>query len=284
VPDARVAEGNTDMDTAWNGVEGVTWATFQDCYDAAVLPYHFHLLAAAAVATGDRVLDVGCGCGQTTRDAARAAPSGSALGVDLSGPMLERAQQLATDEGLENVEFAQGDAQVFRFASGSFDVVTSRFGVMFFSDPTAAFENVAAAARPGARLAFLSWLPLEENEWLLEIRRSLAMGRDLPAPMVGAPGPFGLADPDMTRTLLHDTGFADVDCTEVRESLVVGTDADDAFGFVSQMAPVVGLLNDLDNAARATALEQLHASLVAHTDGTRVGFGSAAWLVTARRA
>jgi SAM-dependent methyltransferase len=272
------------MDTAWNGVEGLTWAAHHDRYDAAVQQYHLHLLAGAAIEAGDGVLDIGCGCGKTTRDAARAASSGSALGVDLSGPMLERARQLAADEGLANVEFAQADAQVFPFEPAGFDVVTSRFGVMFFADRPAAFANIAAAARPGARLSFVCWLPLGENEWLQAIRGTLAMGRDLPEPVIGTPGPFGLADPDATRELLHDAGFVDVDCTELREPLVVGTDAEDAFEFVSKMAPVVGLLNDLDDPTRAAALEQLRASLVEHTDGGRVVYGSAAWLVTARRA
>ena len=281
--DLGIDEGNTDQANAWNGLEGTTWAAHQDRYDALIHSYHLHLLDAAAVASSDRVLDVGCGCGETTRDAARAALSGSALGVDLSEQMLERAEQRSAEEGLTNVAFARADVQVFPFEPGSFDVVMSRFGIMFFAEPVAAFGNLAAAARPGARLAFVAWQPLAENEWLLELRRSLAMGRDLPEPVNGTPGPFGLAEADTVRTLLHRTGFADIDFAEVREPLVVGTDADDAYEFVSKMTPVIGLLNDLDDATRAVALEQLHDSLVAHADRSSVQFGSCAWLVTARR-
>ncbi len=272
--DLRIDEGNTDQATAWNGLEGTTWSAHQDRYDALIHAYHLHLLDAAAVATSDRVLDVGCGCGETTRDAARAAVSGLALGVDLSEQMLERAGLRAVEEGLTNVAFAQADVQVFPFEPGSFDVIMSRFGIMFFADPVTAFNNLAAAARPGARLAFVSWQPLAENEWLLELRRSLAMGRDLPDPVNGMPGPFGLAEADAVRTLLHGTGFADIDVAEVREPLVVGTDADDAYGFVSKMTPVIGLLNDLDDATRVAALEQLRDSLVAHAAGSGVRFGS----------
>ena len=281
--DPRIDDGNTDQANAWNGLEGTTWSAHQDRYDALIHAYHVHLLEAAAVANSDRVLDVGCGCGETTRDAARAARSGSALGVDLSEQMLERAEQRTAEEGLTNVAFAQADVQVFPFEPGTFDVVMSRFGIMFFADPVTAFTNLATAARPGARLAFVAWQPLAENEWLLELRRSLAMGRDLPEPVNGAPGPFGLAESDAVRTLLHGTGFADIDFAEVREPLVLGTDADDAYAFVSRMTPVIGLLNDLDDATRGTALEQLRDSLAAHSSGTSVQFGSSAWLVTARR-
>ncbi|HEY7105789.1 MAG TPA: methyltransferase domain-containing protein [Acidimicrobiia bacterium] len=280
----HVDAGNTDQANAWNGIEGASWARDQDRYDRLIQPFHLALLDAAAVAADAAVLDVGCGCGQTTREAARAARRGSALGVDLSSQMLERARGRAEEEGLTNVSFVQADAQVQAFAADTFDVVISRFGAMFFADPPAAFANLARASHPGAGLAIVVWQPLSENEWLREIRDALAMDRDLPTPRAGVPGPFSLSDPDLVTTILAAAGYRDVELREVRESLVVGSDVDDAYGFASRMPPVLGLLNDLDDAARADALGRLRASIVAHERDGGISFGATAWLITATRA
>ncbi len=275
---------NVDQANSWNGNEGEAWAAHQDRYDTAVGGYNTHLFAAARISANEHVLDVGCGCGESTRGAARAAVSGAALGADLSAPMLARARELARREGLHNVTFEQADAQVHSFEAGAFDIVISRFGAMFFGDPVAAFRNIGSALRPDGRIALISWQPLAENEWLTALRGSLAMGRALPEPPMGMPGPFGLADPDAVRETLHDSGYLDVDVAGLREPFAVGADADDAFGFVGEIPVVTGMLQDLDDASRAQALERVHAMLVAHETADKVAFGSAAWLITARRA
>jgi SAM-dependent methyltransferase len=274
---------NIEQSNAWNGNEGLNWAAQQDRYDAAMRSYNTHLLDAAGITTNEHVLDIGCGCGESTRSAARLASNGAALGVDLSAPMLERARARARDEGIENVTFEQADAQVYPFDPSAFDVAISRFGAMFFGDPVAAFRNIGAALRPGGRLALVSWQPLEKNEWLLEVRSALAMGRTLPAPPLGGPGPFGLAEAGAVRGILADAGYADVDMVAVEEPFVCGTDTDDAFGFVRQIPPVHGMLEDLDDATQDRALEQLRATLAAHETANGVAFGSTAWLVTAHR-
>jgi len=168
------------------------------------------------------------------------------------------------------------------FDKGAFDVVISRFGVMFFSDPLAAFGNIAEALRPGGRFVAVAWQPLEENEWLGALREALAMGRTLPAPATGTPGPFGLADPDAVRRLLADAGFVDVALEPARSPVVFGPDVDDAFGFAQRMPPVRGMLQDLDDATAARALEHLRDALVAHAGPDAVTFGSAVWIITAR--
>src|SRR5262245_44337915 len=174
---------NVEQAEAWDGKEGEYWATHQDRFDSTIAPHHARLMAAAAIAPGERVLDIGCGNGMTSRDAARAAgPTGGVLAADLSGPMLARAQQQAKDEGLGNIRFEQADAQVHPFEAGAFDVAMSRFGVMFFADPVAAFANIARALRSGGRLAMMVWGPPPENEWMLALRKALAVGRDLPMP------------------------------------------------------------------------------------------------------
>jgi SAM-dependent methyltransferase len=275
---------NVDQSNAWNGIEGLSWAAHQDRHDVATRRFTAELARAAAVAETDHVLDVGCGCGQTTRDAARAAARGSALGVDLSAPMLERARTRAADEGVPNVSFVQGDAQVHEFDRGAFDVVISRFGAMFFADPTAAFANIAGALRPGARLALVAWMPLDQNEWLTAIREALAMGRELPSPPIGSPGPFGLADPEHVRSVLESAGFTGVDLTEFRSVIELGSDPDDAFAFVRDLPPVQGMVQDLDDVQTEQATELLRGTLRSHATPDGVLLGASAWVITGRLA
>jgi SAM-dependent methyltransferase len=274
---------NEDMAAAWDGGgEGEHWAANADRYDESVRAYHARLFDAAAIDSGDAVLDLGCGTGQTTRDAARAAASGRALGVDLSGPMLAVARDRGRAEGLTNVEFLQADAQVHAFEPGAFDVVISRFGAMFFDDPTAAFTNLARAQRRGGRLALLAWQELAANVWLSTIRGALAMGRELPTPPANAPGPFGLADASYTAKVLGAAGYTDVDLTPVTEQLRLGGDSADAYAFVSTIGPVKGMLEGLGPDEQREALDTLRATLEAHHSGDGVALGSAAWLITGR--
>jgi SAM-dependent methyltransferase len=274
---------NVEMADAWDGDEGAAWARDWEHYDRGFRGYHERLVDAAAISDGERVLDIGCGNGESTRDAARATPRGRALGVDLSSLMIERARSLAEVEGLANVRFERGDAQVHPFEPDDQDLALSRFGAMFFGDPHAAFTNIGRALRSGGRLALVAWQGLEENEWLQTIRGSLAVGRELPSPATGAPGPFGLADPDRVASLLAAAGFGDVELTALREPFWAGADASDAFTFLSNSGPARGLLDGLEPASRARALDGLRAAMTAHDTGDGVYFGSAAWLVTARR-
>ena len=148
-----------------------------DFYDAELRAHHEHLRAAYGISPGDAVVDIGCGTGLTTREAARAAAPGRVVGVDVSERMLERARQVTAAEGLDNVRYELGDAQVHRFDPGGFDVAISRFGTMFFSDPAAAFANIAAALRPEGRLVLLVWQRREQNEWARAIDAALGHTR-----------------------------------------------------------------------------------------------------------
>jgi SAM-dependent methyltransferase len=173
---------------------------------------------------------------------------------------------------------------VHPFQPAAFDVVVSRFGMMFFGDPVAAFGNVARALRPGGRLAVLSWQPLARNEWLLVLRRTLAAGRPLPEPPGDAPGPFGLSDPDHVRRVLAAAGFESVHLAEVPGAVRLGADAEDAFDFVSGLGMARGLLGGLDDGARRAVLDELRAALAEHaTPDDGVLLGAAAWLTTAHR-
>ncbi|MEH0841543.1 class I SAM-dependent methyltransferase [Micromonospora sp. CPCC 205711] len=272
---------NDHQAAAWNGYEGRHWATHQDRYDAVNSGFNAPLLD--AVAPGDRVLDVGCGNGQLTRLAARRAGAGHAVGIDLSAPMLDRARASATAERVSNVHFVQGDAQVHPFPPGSFDVALSRFGVMFFADPVAAFRGIGRALRPGGRLAFVC---------LDDIRRGdlgsvlAALAAELPpagTDGTGAAEPLSLADPAVVREILAAAGFAEVDILGYEAPQLWGRDAADAGGFLADWGPVRHRLDPLDPATVNRARAALVAAMrpFARPDGVRLR--GTAWLVTAHR-
>jgi SAM-dependent methyltransferase len=271
--------GNAGQLKAWDGGEGAYWAANADAYDAAVRGYTADLLAAAGLGATDRVLDVGCGAGETTIEAARR--SASALGVDLSSAMLEVARRRAADADLGNAVFLHADAQVHPFEPSGFDVVLSRTGSMFFADASAAFTNLARAVSPGGRLAMVVWQPVARNEWFRAFTTALAAGRDLPGPPPGAPGPFSLSDADSTRHLLQGAGWSGVELAGLERPLLFGADADSAQAFV--LGQLGWLIADLPDSQRIRAIDALHAVMREHETADGVLLGSAAWLVTAHR-
>lgn len=276
-----VDTSNAEQLRAWDGDEGRYWAEHAGHFDRSIAGYHDDFLSAAGITARDRVLDVGCGSGQTTRDAARLTSHGSALGVDLSARMLDVARRTAADEGITNVSFEQADAQIHPFPTEGFDVVISRTGAMFFGDPLAAFTNLARALVPGGRLALLTWQPMAGNEWLREIFGALAAGRDLPAPPPDAPSPFSLSEPDRVRGLLSSAGFTDVEIEGSSAGMWFGTDAADAHRFV--LGLMGWMLSGLDDAGRGRAVNDLMAVLAAHETPAGVVLGSAAWTIRATR-
>jgi len=275
----EVDESNAAQRAAWDGDEGAYWAEHADYFDRSVQAYHRPFLEAAAIAPADRVLDIGCGTGQTTRDAGRLAFDGTALGVDLSSAMIDQARRRALAEGLGNVTFLPADAQIHPFEPGGFDVAVSRTGAMFFGNPVAAFSNVRRALRPGGRLVLLAWQALPENEWVIEFFGALAAGRGLPSPPPGAPGPFSFGDPERVRSVLTTAGFTDIDVAATRAALWFGADADEAHRMV--LGVLGWMLRDLDEAGRARAREALRATVSAHETAGGVLYQSAAWTVRA---
>jgi SAM-dependent methyltransferase len=249
-------------------------------FDEELSTHNARLRAAAAVRAGDRVLDIGCGAGQTTRDAARAAAPGAVLGIDVSEPALDRARRLTAAEGLDNVTYEQGDAQVHRFEPERFDLAISRFGTMFFSDPVAAFANIARALRPGGRLVALVWQRHEDNAWAVAIDD--ALGDPTPD---DSPGPFSLGDPAAAERILERAGFDGIGFEDVDEPVFYGADTAEALEWVRGFSDVSAALARLDPTARDHALERLRRMLAAHHSAARgVVFGSRAWLIAARRA
>lgn len=275
---------NTEQAAAWDGEEGDRWVASSERYEASSRRHWARFLASVPIGADDRVLDVGCGTGRSTRDAARLASSGSVLGVDLSSRMLDYARRQSALQALGNVSYQQADAQVHSFDQASFDLAMSSFGAMFFNDRLAAFTNIGRALVPGGRLAVLAWQELARNEWLLAMRGALAAGRTLPAPPAGAPGPFGLAVPDQVRSMLEAGGYRDVELEAVDEPIEFGSDAQDAFGFVRTQGIVEGLTQDLDEATKKATMDRLFEMLKEHETDDGVLLGTSAWLIIATRA
>ncbi|MDH2430579.1 class I SAM-dependent methyltransferase [Sphaerisporangium sp. TRM90804] len=268
-----------DSEPAAGGERGAAQADLFD-YDAELRAHNELFRAAADVGSRDRVLDIGCGTGQSTRQAARAAVAGSAVGVDVSARMLERARRLTDDQGPPNVTYQRADAQAHRFPAACFDLCISRFGAMFFTDPVAAFTNIGRALRPGARLVLLVWQDRDRNEWARAIRESLTAA---PAAPACGPGPFSLADPAVTEDVLAAAGFAEVGFTDVHAPVYYGPDGAGAYDAVLRLWEVEDLLAGLDAAAAEQARARLRATLAAHDTDDGVYFDSRAWIVTARR-
>lgn len=276
---------NAAMADNWNGVGGAHWVNHAARHDRALAAYGQAVLDAVAPTPGDHVLDVGCGTGALTRAAARLAGPGTALGVDIGRPMVEHARRQAADEGVANVAFEQADAQVHPFAPGAADVAVSRFGVMFFDDPAAAFANIRRAVRDGGRLAFACWQSMLDNDWLLVPGAALAEHVGFPeAGDPHAPGPFSLAEPDRVRAVLAAGGFADVELTEVAHPMWLGSDVDDALGYMRNQSIARAMFEGKPAEQVERAVAALRRTLEGIVGPEGITLPGKAWLVTARAA
>jgi SAM-dependent methyltransferase len=279
----QVDPSNEGMSAGWNGRDGAHWVRHADIYDRSIVEHHRALLEAAAIGETDHVLDVGCGNGLTTCDAARAATTGWVLGVDISTQMLDEARRRAAEAGLSNIEFVNADAQIHPFDAASYDIAMSRFGVMFFCDPDAAFSNIGRALRADGRLAMVVWQTPAKNAFFGGVTSILLAGRPAPTPQPGAPGPFSLADPDRVRALLTTAGFVDVELAELHVPMRPGSSGDEAYEFVSGATFAQPLLDGLEPEARDRTLDELRRFIDDNTTERGVEFDSAAWIVTATK-
>jgi ubiquinone/menaquinone biosynthesis C-methylase UbiE len=286
----------------WNEQTGPKWVALQDLIDTQIAPLGRRAMDAANLAPGERVLDVGCGCGQSSLELAeRVGPTGSVLGVDLSTPMLEQARARARAAGLTHVQldkadaqtraiglapirFDEADAQTHAFGAGAYDVVYSRFGVMFFADPDAAFANLRRALRPGGRLAFVCWRTLPENPWMaVPLGAALQHLPPPPIPAPGAPGPFAFADAERVRGILTRAGFAEPRFEKVDEVLSIGGggDLDATVNFLLQLGPTAAALREAGAEKARVVGAAVRESLVPFMTGDGVRMPSASWVVTA---
>jgi SAM-dependent methyltransferase len=275
---------NQDQSDRWNsGDDGIHWIAEKDRYDRMLEPAQKLLMASAELEMGQEILDVGCGSGATTLEAAGRVAPGRVLGLDLSGPMLDRARSDAERARLDNVEFVRGDAQTLEW-DRSFDVVISRFGVMFFENPGAAFANLHTACRRGGRLVFVSWQPMIENEWLLVPGAALAEHVPLPDPApTNAPGMFGLSDPDRIRQLLDGAGWNEVTVAPRHAPLLIGGGGtvEETLRFLRTGSLGRAMLDGVGPEVEARALQSIREVLQSRADEEGVRLDAAMWLVSA---
>lgn|SRR5262245_35397371 len=276
---------NAEQMDYWNGVGGEHWVAEQSRYDEINAEFGGQIVAALAARPGDRVLDVGCGNGALSLTIApQVAPGGHVLGLDLSGPMLEVARQRAHAVGLSNATFEHGDVQTYQLEAAAFDAMVSRFGVMFFDDPDAAFANIARSLRPGGRIVFTCWQDLLANEWLM-VPAGAALAH-VPMPDLGAagqPGPFSLADADRVRSILSRAGFANVSVDDLRCRMRMGSTLEDTVSFMQRTDMAAALMADATEEAAAAAWAAVREALAPYAGPDGVVLRGAAWLVTATR-
>ncbi len=269
---------NDDQIAYWNDRAGHTWASLQPMLDRQIAPLGRRAMAVLAPQPGERVIDIGCGCGDTTLDLARAVgPAGRVLGVDVSAPMLAVARGRTAD--LAHLTFLQADAQVAAFGP-PFDAAFSRFGVMFFADPTAAFRNIRAALRPGGRLGFVCWRQPAENLWMTAPLGAAL--RHVPAPPPDdpdAPGPFAFARADRVRAILVGAGFAQVQI-EACDMAIGGFDLETALRLALRVGPLSRLLREAGAQPEAIT-DSVRETLRGYLTPNGVLMPSASWIVTA---
>ena len=231
--------GNSAQFDQWNDRVGQTWARFQTLLDRQVGPLGHDALLALAPQAGERIVDVGCGCGETTLQLAeRVGPGGKVLGLDVSSPMLEVARTRTPTQWSSVVEYRRGDAQVEPLPPASFDALYSRFGVMFFADPRAAFANLKRALKPGGRLAFVCWQPLAENDWMrLPLQAAQSVLPPIAMSPPRSPGPFAFDDENYLREILSSAGLTDITQNRLERNIGAG-DVDDSLQLALRVGPL----------------------------------------------
>jgi SAM-dependent methyltransferase len=275
---------NTDQIAYWNGPNGQRWTDRQAEQDVLLAPVSKALIDRTAAKAGDRILDVGCGCGSTSIALAQqVAPSGFVLGIDISGPMLARARELAPKGA--PVDFALADATVYPFDPESFDLLVSRFGVMFFAEPVVSFANLRRALRPSGRLAFACWREPRENPWMMAPLQAIYQHvPKLPPQGPEDPGPFAFASEERVRRILGDAGFKRIEMEPVALSfdIAIGRGLDAAVQAALQIGPGSRALDGHPPETRAAAAQSVKEMLTPYLSGTRVPLDGSIWIVTAR--
>lgn len=276
---------NNDQADFWSRL-APTWVELEDRLESVSGLPGFMAIDRLNLTGGERVIDLGCGMGQTTVElATRVAPDGEVLGVDIADEMLARGRDRAARLGVRNVHFLHADVQAHDFGHGRFDAAYSRFGVMFFTDPVAAFANVHKAVRPGGLLSFVSWQGVFDNEWMLIPGAAVASvtGSSPPMPEPGEPGPFSLADPERIRTVLSGGGFQHIEVTPHNDVIEVPREQiPDVARASIRMGAAREALKDADDETRARAVAAVEEALTSRLQDGEVRASRGFLLVVAQ--
>jgi SAM-dependent methyltransferase len=280
------AQDNAAQIAYWNDRAAVTWTTFQERLDTLFEPLTGLALDAAAPAPGERIIDIGCGCGATVLAlAGRVGPTGQVLGLDISEPMAARARERIGAAGLANAQVVVSDASAHAFPPGGADLLFSRFGVMFFADPTAAFANLRGAVRQGGRLLCAAWRPLADNPWFIVPQQAARALLPPQAPAdPDAPGPFAFANPDRTLGIFRDAGWQDVALTrqDVPMRFAAAGEIDQATEFATRVGALARMLAEVDPALHPRIRSAVADALKSYDSPAGIILTGSVWLISAR--
>lgn len=265
----------------WNGAAGRAWVDARELLDGMFQPFEEVLVEAALARPGGRVLDVGCGTGGTTLAIARRlGANGDCTGIDISGPMLTAARARAVREGTP-ARFVRADAQTHAFAPASFDLIVSRFGVMFFTDPVRAFANLRQGAGDDARLRVVAWRGPAQNPFMTTAERAAApFLPNLPARVPDAPGQFAFADQHRVQRILEESGWAGIDIRPI--DVACALPEAELVTYLTRLGPLGLVLRDADEPTHTRLIETVRAAFDPYVDGTEVRFTAACWTIDAR--
>jgi SAM-dependent methyltransferase len=286
MPASPDEQGNTAQIAYWNDRAAVTWTAFQERLDAVFEPLTALALDAAAPVAGEHAIDIGCGCGATVLALAdRLGPTGRVLGLDVSEPMTARARKRIAAAGLSNAQVIVSDAATHDFRGVGADLLFSRFGIMFFADPVAAFVNLRQAMRPGGRLLCTVWRPLSENPWFTV--PLAAAGNLLPPQPLGepeAPGPFALADPDRTHRILTEAGWKDATLArhDVPMRIAETGQLGEATTFATSVGGLARILADAGPETIARVREIVAGALKDYDGPNGIVLSGSIWLISAQ--
>jgi SAM-dependent methyltransferase len=280
------SEGNAAQIAYWNDRAADNWTALQERLDKVFTPLTAAALEAASPQAGERVIDIGCGCGATVLELARrVGPNGHVRGLDISVPMAARAQERIAAAGFDNAEVLVSDASTHAFPQGETDLLFSRFGVMFFADPAGAFANLRRAMRPGARMLCAVWRPMVENSWFtvpLEAARPLLPPQPAPDPL--APGPFAFSNQDRVHAVMQQAGWRDIDMQkrDVPMPIAGPGEVAEAADFATRLGALARILGELEPDLRPRVAELVLEAMRGHDGPNGITLGGAIWLVSAR--
>jgi SAM-dependent methyltransferase len=278
-----MANDNADQIAFWNGVGGQKWLRSTERLERGMAPIGLAALDVAAAQPGEQVLDIGCGTGPTSLRLAQAVGAqGAVLGVDVSQALIDEARRRAA--GVANLQFLLADASAHRFEP-RFDLAFSRFGVMFFADPVAAFAHLRGALKPGGRLVFVCWRTFKENSWaFVPFMAAVPHIPPVERPAPEAPGPFAFGDGERVQRILKSAGFSDVVVKPFDTDMPGSATVDEAVAFATEVGPVSRALADVSEDQRRNAVAAIREVLQKHVDeGKGLALPAACWIVTARQ-
>jgi len=270
-----------DQAKLWNTTSGCAWVDSQPLLDGLLQPFEDKLMEQIRSGTASRALDVGCGTGSTTIAAARLlGPQSQCTGIDISEPMLALAKTRA-DQANVRAKFICADAQTYAFDTATFDTIISRFGVMFFADPTEAFANLRRAAIKGARLCFIAWRGAADNPFMTTAERAAAsLLPDLPPRVPDGPGQFGFENPQRVQRILEQSGWSEIDLQPL--DVTCSLPEPELIGYFTRFGPLGQILNQADESTRNRVISTVRAAFEPYVHGAEVRFKVASWVVNAR--